>query len=166
MKKMSLLLCCILLMQLLCSCAAKTGDFVEPVNFYYCNNNIAYNSATGVIQAEVREGSSFQGNLLAFLGAYLQGPVSSGLKRLIPANVYIVSCRQENDRVILVLSSQFSELSGMELTAACSALLKTIHDYTGAEILQISAKDAQLDDKNEIILSIHDFVFIDTAEQS
>ena len=166
MRKSFILLLCVVLIFSLCACRQKNMDYQEPVNFYYCNNNIAYNSATGVIQAEVREGSSFQGNLLAFLGAYLQGPVSSGLKRLIPANVYIVSCCQENDRVILVLSSQFSELSGMELTAACSALLKTIHDYTGAEILQISAKDAQLDDKNEIILSIHDFVFIDTAEQS
>lgn len=166
MKKLSLLLCCILLVQMLCSCAAKKEDFVEPVNFYYGNSSIAYNSPTGVIQAEVREGSSFQGNLLVFLGAYLQGPESSGLKQLIPANVYIVSCRQENEKVILVLNSQFSDLSGMELTTACSALLKTIHDYTEAEILQISAQDAQLDDKNEIILSVHDIIYIDSAEQS
>ena len=80
--------------------------------------------------------------------------------------VYVVSCQIDADRVILVMSSQFSNLSGIELTTACSALLMTIHDYTGAQTLQISAKDAQLDDKNEIILTMDDIVLIDTVEQS
>ena len=166
MKKLSLLICCALLAQLLCSCAAKKEEMKEPVNFYYCNSNIAYNSPTGVIQAEVRESAGFHGNLLAFLRAYLQGPVNSELKRFVPADVYVVSCQIDADRVILVMSSQFSNLSGIELTTACSALLMTIHDYTGAQTLQISAKDAQLDDKNEIILTMDDIVLIDTVEQS
>ena len=166
MKKLSLLICCALLVQLFCSCATKKEDFVEPINFYYCNSNIAYNSTTGVIQAEVRESAGFHGNLLAFLRAYLQGPANSELKRFIPPDVSIVSCQIEADRVNLVLSSQFSNLSGIELTTACSALLMTIHDYTGVQTLQISAKDAHLDDKNEIILTIDDVVLIDTVEQS
>lgn len=166
MKKLSLLICCALLMQLLCSCAAQKEEIKEPVNFYYCNSNIDYNSPTGVIQPEVRESSGFHGNLLTFLRAYLQGPVNSDLKRFIPADVYIVSCQIDGDRVILVMSSQFSNLSGIELTTACSALLMTIHDYTGSQTLQISAKDARLDDKTEIVLTMDDIVLIDTVEQS
>lgn len=166
MKKLSLLICCALLMQMICSCAVKQEDFIEPVNFYYANSDITYNSPVGVIQPEAREGSAFRGDLLPFLGAYLQGPTSSELKRLIPADVYIVSCQVESDSVNLVMSSQFSNLSGIKLTAACSALLMTIHDYTGVQALKISAKDAQLDDKREILLRMDDIVFIDTAEQS
>ena len=166
MKKLSLLICCALLVQLLCSCMTDKEDIKEPVNFYYCNSNIAYNSPTGVIQAEVRESSGFQGNLLACLRAYLQGPVNSELKRFIPADVYIVSCQIEADMVNLVMSSQLSDLSGIELTTACSALLMTIHDFTGVQTLQISAKDAQLDDKDQIILTMDDIVLIDTVEQS
>ena len=164
MKKLSFLICCALLVQLFYACAAQKEEIKEPVNFYYCNRDITYNSPAGVIQAEVREGSGFNGNLLVFLGTYLRGPVNSELKRFIPADVYIVSCQSESDCVNLVLSNQFSNLSGIELTTACSALLMTIHDYTGAQKLQISAKEAQLDDKNEIILTMDDIVLIDIVE--
>ena len=166
MRKLCLLVCCALLMQMLCSCAPKKEEFIEPVNFYYANSNISYNSPMGVIQPEVHEGSGFYDNLLSFLGAYLQGPTSSELKRLIPTDIYIVSCRVESDCVNLVMSSQFSNLSGIKLTAACSALLMTIHDYTGMEALKISAKDAHLDDKSEIILRMDDLVLIDSVEKS
>jgi len=163
MRKICILLCCVLILQLFCSCSGKREDFREPVNFYYGNKEISYNSPTGVIRAEVREGSSFHGNLTAFLLAYLLGPASTELYSFIPSDVYVVSCEVNENTATIVLSAQFADLSGVELSAACSALLMTLHDYTGAETLIISAKDSQLDAKDEIIIQMGDIVLMDTA---
>lgn len=164
MKKICILICCCLLLQMLCSCSGKKEEFEDPVSFFYCNREIAYNSPTGVIQAETREGSGFQGNLTAFLNAYLRGPVSTELESPVPSDVSLVSCERNGDTVTIVLSAQFSKLTGIELSTACSALMMTVYDYTGAETLQVRAKDSQLDDKNEIVLGIDDIVLIDAAE--
>ena len=163
MKKISILLCCALIMQMFCSCTANKEEFQEPVNFYYGNKEIFYNSPAGVIQAELREGNNFHGNLTAFLRAYLLGPMSSDLYSFVPSDVYVVSCEVNEGYAVVVLSSQFSNLSGVELSAACSALLMTLHDYTGIETLELKVKDSQLDGKSEIIIGINDIVLMDTA---
>lgn len=164
MKKLCLLLCCVLVLQLLCACSGNKEDFQEPVNFYYGNKEISYNSPAGVIRAEIQEGSSFHGNLTAFLRAYLLGPTSTELYSFIPADVYVVSCQVSENIATIVLSSQFANLSGIELSAACSALMMTIHDYTGATTMVISAKDSQLDAKDEIVINLDDVVLMDTMQ--
>lgn len=165
MRKICILIVCIMILQILCGCAGKKQEFQDPVNFFYCNKEFSYNSPTGVIRAEVREGAGFHGNLTACLRAYMLGPSSTDLQRLIPTNVYMVSCENMGDEVTIVMSSQFSELSGVELSAACSALLLTVHDFTGAETLRISAKDSRLDDKDELLLNLADIVLIDTVNE-
>lgn len=164
MKKVCVILCCCLLLQSLCACAGNQEEFKEPVNFFYLNKEISYHSPTGVIQPETIEGSAFHDNLTAFLNAYLRGPVSEELESPIPADVYLVSCEITNDTAAVVLSSQFSKLSGVELSTACSALALSVHSFAGTEGLQISAKNSQLDDKDMIILDIDDIVLIDVAE--
>ena len=165
MKKLCILLCCVLLLQMLCACNGKNEELKAPVNFYFRNKEITYDSPTAVIYPEVREGAGFHENLTAMLRSYFVGPNSETLERFIPADVYMVSCEHDADEVAIVMSSQFSELTGMDLTAACSALLLTVHDFTGAQTLRISAKDAQLDGKDEIVISIEDIVLIDTVQQ-
>ncbi|MBQ8359084.1 MAG: GerMN domain-containing protein [Oscillospiraceae bacterium] len=168
MKRACLLLCCALILQILSGCGKKDDDFELPVNFYYSNKEIAYNSQTGVIQAEKREGQSFHGNVTALLHAYLLGPHSDELYSPIPKDVYLVSCQIENDAAYIVLSAQFSKLSGIGLTTGCSAILMTLHDYAGVNDLVIRAKDSQLDGKDTLELSTDSIVLIDTVsnEQS
>ena len=164
MKRLLLLTCCILLVVGLCSCSSKRAELQEPVNFYYANAKLTYNSPTGVLAHEAREGAGFHGNLSAFLHAYLRGPSSPDLEGTIPSDVYLVSWEMDNDMVIITFSSQFSTLSGLKLTTACSALLLTVHDYIGMDTICVRAKGEKLDGKDSITLSIDDVVLIDTAD--
>lgn len=163
MKKICLLICFSLMLHMLCACSGKTEELREPVNFYYCNIEIDYNTFNGVIHAETHEGAGFYGNLNAFLHAYLLGPDSDELYSLIPSEVYLVSCELDGDEVSIVLSKQFEKLSGVDLSIACSALLMTVHEYTGANTMIISAKDGKLDDKDQITISMDNIVLLDTS---
>lgn len=164
MKKICFLLCCVLILQLLCGCSGKKDDFKEPVLFYYCNKDIYYNSDTGVISPETREGASYHGNLTSFVRAYLLGPSSTDLQQFIPADVRLLSCQEDGNTVSLVMSNQMTQLSGVDLSMACSALLLTVNGYSGAQILRLSAEDGQLDGKNEIVLSMDDIVLMDVGQ--
>ena len=164
MKKLNVLICFILSLVVLWGCTGKKEDFEEPVQYYYCNEEIFYNSSSGVIQAETREGAGLHDNLTAFLHSYLHGPESSDLYTLIPSDVYLASCALDGNEVTVVLSAQFAKLSGVELSTACSALLLSVHDYTGADTLRLRAKDSQLDGQDEILLRLDDVVLLDPAQ--
>lgn len=163
MKRFCLLLCCILMIQVLCGACTKKEELQEPVNFYYCNAEVSYNSSTGVLCPEVREGMTFRGNIVALLGAYLSGPHDTGLQSPIPNDVYLISCELDEDTVNILLSTQFAKLSGLDLTTACSALLLTVHDYTGVQTLCVSAKNAKVDDKDIFVLTMEDIVLMDAV---
>lgn len=162
MKKLSsILLCILLLLSMLCSCSNKKEEFEEPVNFYFYNNDVTYNSPTGVICPEVREGAGYHGNLTAFLQSYLNGPKSDAVRSIIPSDVYLVSCELIDDEVQILFNKSFEKLSGIDLSTACCALLLTVHDYTGANTIVISAKDGKIDDQDYVTLSIDDIVLVD-----
>ena len=163
MKRIGIFLCCILILQMLCACNAKTDNFKEPAYFYYCNQEVSYNTPTGIIQPEIREGAELHENLTAFLHAYLRGPVSQDLQRTIPADVYLVSCAADTDTVSIVFNTQFSKLNGVKLICACSALLMSVHDFTGAQTLAISVKDGMIEEKNVFIITMDDIVWMDTV---
>ena len=166
MKNLLILLCCLLLLSMLPACSGEQEDFQVPVNFYYCNKEISYNTPAGVIQSEVREGKNFHNDLEPFLSAYLKGPVSTDLRSLIPSNVSLVSCEANEEMITIVFSAQFAELSGIELSTVSSALLMTVYDYTGVETLKICVTDRQLDDKDEITLTLSDIELMDTTVQN
>ena len=163
MKKISILLCITLILQMLCACASKQEELKEPVNFYYCKNEATFNSPTGVIFPEVREGAGYHGNLTGFLQSYLNGPKSNDVSSFIPSDVYLVSCEVNQDKVMIVFSKSFEKLSGINLSTACCALLLTVHDYTGANTIVVSAKDGKIDDKDTVTFSMDDVVLMDNG---
>ena len=163
MKKFCIILCCTLMMQMLFACNNRSENIKQPTIFYYNTKEVTYNSPNGIIQPEIREGAELHGNLTAYLHSYLRGPVSHDLQRIIPSDVYLVSCTSEDDLIEIVFSKQFSNLSGIDLICACSALLLSVHDFTGIETISISAKDALLEDKEEFIFTMDDIVWVDTA---
>lgn len=163
MKKINILLCVVLVFQMLCACSDKVEEFNEPINFYYYNNKVIYNSPTGVICPEVREGAGYHGNLTGFLQSYLNGPKSDTVRSIIPSDVYLVSCDLNDDVAQVLFSKSFEKLSGIDLSMACCALLLTVHDYTGANTIVISAKDGKIDDKDYVTFSMDDIVLVDHA---
>ena len=164
MKRTLLLIVSFLFVLSLCACGSTKEEINEPVNFYYLKSEINFNSASGVLEKEVREGAGFHDNLSAYLHAYLRGPLSSELESLVPSEVYLVSCEAVDNTVSIVFSAQFSSLSGLKLTTACSALLLSVHDFTGADTIYIQAKDEKIDGKDAIVLSMDDVVLTDIVE--
>lgn len=164
MKKICILICCVLILHMLGACSAQKEELQEPVNFYYFNKEIAYNTDSGVICAEVREGSGFSGNLEEMLDVYLSGPGSNTLYSLIPSDTHLIACEIENNQVHVVFDKEFAQLSGIDLSLACSAILLTVRDYAGAEALVVSAKNAQLNEKDQFKISIDDIVLMDTSK--
>ena len=162
MKKICWLLSCILMFQLLLGCSRKEEEILQPVNFYYINSEISYNTPNGVIRAEIREGAEFQ-DIEELLQVYLEGPASPELRNFMPLSVKLLSCAVENDSIYILLSSQFAELSGVKLTTECSAILMTVHDYLGTNTLYVRVEGSQLDDKDTFILTMDDLVLSDSV---
>ena len=162
MKKLCFLLCCILSLQLLIGCSRNNEEIQQPVNFYYINKEISYNTEQGVICSEIREGARFS-SLEDLLREYLAGPDSLDLQSLMPDSVSLQSCVVENETVHICLSSEFAGLSGVKLTTVCSAILLTVHDYVGAQTIYVSAANEKLDDKDVFQLSMDGIVLMDTV---
>ena len=165
MRKLTVWICTLLFFCMISGCGAKKQEFEAPVNFYYCRKEISYNTSTGVLQPEIREGSSFHSNLTACLRAYMLGPTSSDLHRVIPAEVYLVSCELQENTALVVMSNQFSQLSGVDLWTACSALMLTVNDFADVEHLTIQVKDALPEAASEFTISMDDIVLIDTMNE-
>ena len=166
MKRLLCVLCCILLLPVTSGCKRNQTEILEPANFYYLNKDIVYNSAAGVISYEIREAADMHKDLTVFLNAYLQGPESSKLESAIPADVELITCAVIDETVTLTFSEGFAKLSGARLSSTCTALLLSVHDFTGAESIRIRARDSLLDEKEDIYLTMNDIVLIDTVVQS
>lgn len=164
MRKLSLLLCFVLLIQMLYGCASKKEELQQPVTFYYANKAISYNTPDAVIGNEIREGASFH-TLEDLLHVYLNGPLSSELLSMIPKGVALQSCVVEGNIAHIYLNTQFAELSGIKLTTVCSGILLTVNEYTGIQTVAIRAENAKLDDKEVFLLSIDDIVLMDAVTQ-
>lgn len=162
MKKLSIFICAALVVYLFSACSSSKEEFKEPVKFYYCQNHVSYNSEAGVISYEEQEGAIFHSNVTAFLHAYLRGPSSSELYSLIPPDVYLASCNVIDDTAYIEFSTQFSKLSGIKVTTACSAILLSLNDFIDIQTIHISARDAQIDEKTEWIFSMDEIVLIDS----
>ena len=163
MKRITCILICILFILALSACKDKEAELQVPSNYYYVNTNISYNAPDSVIRAEARETVNFYGNLEMFLNSYLDGPKSSALESYIPSDTKLVSCVVTNRTAEIVLSEEFSKLTGVRLSTACSAMLLTVHDYIGTETIIVSAENSLLDEKYEIQITMNDVVLMDSV---
>lgn len=149
----------------LCSCAKKE-TIRQPVTFYYCAENINYNSATGVITPETRDGYGYDENLTSLINVYLQGPTHEGYYSPFPQNAKVLNISTDATDTTVMLSKDFSELSGYQLTLACACLSKTLMDLTGCSRVRIGAQDAVLDGNAYIQMTEETILLIDNYTTS
>ena len=163
MRRIALLLICILILNL-CACKKQQEEIQLPTNFYYSTTEISYNTKSGVINSEVREGIDFQGNLQLLLQEYLQGPHDLDLQALIPSDVTIISCTVTDNAANITFSDSFAKLTGIKLSIACSSLLMTINEYSGFDTLSVRAENSLIDDKDEITITMDDILLLDSTK--
>lgn len=162
MRRVSILLLCIAFTLSLCSCKKKVTEVQEPAEFFYCHES-AYKTDEGVIGSEIREAVRFNGNLELLMQAYLLGPLSDDLESPLPYAVKLVSFDQLGDSVYLTLSREFSTLSGIRLTTACSCIVMTLNAFADVKQVCFRVASGQLDNKDELIMTISDIVLMDNT---
>jgi len=161
MKKMISLLACVIILFSLCACGQENEDIQQPVNFYYCSEKISYNSPTGVMKPEIREGIAFQDKAQMLLREYLQGPRTPELVSPIPNGTKLTSFQISDNSAYIELSSDFASISGIKLSTACCCIAMTVSEYTGCGTVYFRVEDGQLDNKDEIVLRVSDIIVID-----
>lgn len=143
MKRAICLMLSVLLLGGLFGCHyGKSGDILEPVEFFYPrhSDSFVYGAEDGFIAAEIREASGHTGDLNYLLSIYLRGPLDSGLRSPFPAGCKLEDVRTGGNTLCIVLSSEFLTLENLELTLACASLAKTGLSLTGLERVRIDAE--------------------------
>lgn len=135
MKQLSILL--LALSCLLCLSACSETE--EPVVFYYPKTAVAYHSDTGVLSPETRETLSRDDSLGYLLSFYLEGPTDPNLRLPVPEGTQVLRLIPYDGGVLLVMSREFSQLEGIDLTIACSGISKTCFDLTDLQEITFSA---------------------------
>ncbi len=145
------------------ACNPNQDTIQAPVNFYYCNESMTFNSNDAVLLPEVRECAAYSGNVTDILEVYLKGPISPGYRSPFPQGTAIVSIDNADNTICVQLTKEFSTLKGLQLTLACASLAKTTIELTECEFVEISAADATLDGKTAVILSQDSLLLLDMS---
>ena len=163
MSKCKMILCICMCALLLCACSGKEPVYLEPVNFYYCNQTVSYNSPAALISPEIRESAGFENDINKFMEEYLKGPISDELKMVIPTGTTLCNARVQDNVVLLDFSHEFANLSGIDLTTSCVCIVKSLHEFAGIESVVFRADSSLLDEKDSFTLSMEDIVTMDTV---
>lgn len=149
---------------LFCGCnTSDNSQFSNSVNFYYCNESISYTSSSGVISSELREAEGYTDSLEHLLALYFKGPVTLGFVSPFPQGLQIESITESGNRIQITLSSDFSELTGIDMTLACACLAKTIRELAEAEFIVISYDNTSTGKRQAITLGPNSFLLVDDS---
>lgn len=163
MRKTICILLCAAFMLTLLSCKEQADTIREPASFYYRTPLSQYETARTVIAPETREIISCDKDIHKILDLYLSGPTSDSLRSPFPVNTTLVSVLQEDNKVIIVLSSEFSALTGYDLNIACACICLTIFHLTSYDDVSIRAGDSLLDGNVSVDLSRNDLLLSDES---
>ena len=156
----------ILLLFLLCICILLAGcnaQTASGTNFYYLTQP-DYESPQGNIDCELHKGQPDPLAYKELLNNYLSGPNSKEFINPFPSETYLVSITVEQQTATVILSDHIAQLTGVDLSLACSCLTLTVSDLTGCANIQIRAQNELLDNHQSISINANSIYFIDTAE--
>ena len=142
MKKIFCLLLSALLLLGLSGCRfSSSGDFLEPVEFYYPrqSNHFSYGSEDGIFGSEIREASGHTDDLNYMLSMYMRGPQDPQLRSPYPSGCRIRDIRYNDDTLHLVFNEAFAELENVELSIACASLLRTCYAICDAKYVHVES---------------------------
>ena len=131
--------CLLLAVAMILSLAACSESLKDPGNFYYRRIDTQYLGTDGVIAPESRELSGLRGDYQAMLEAYFRGPLSSDLDAPFPRDTQLLGWSFEDGQFQIQLNEAFAQLSGIELTVACSCIARTFLELTEASTVRIQA---------------------------
>lgn len=144
--------------------ACNHSDSGDTVTFYYARNP---QHKTAPIEtfctAETRNITSQNTNLRYLLSLYLQGPLDSNSVSPFPANTQLVKLDMHNRQFFIQLSQEFAELSGIDLTVACTCISLTCFDLADVDRVTVFTPASEDYPAVEVTLSREDLTLTDTV---
>lgn len=159
MKRMICLLLSGVLLLVCCGCAKKTPVQQDGIVFYYPNAQLTFQPGSSIYGSEVRSLAT-PDNWAQVLNIYFLGPEGEHLTSPFPSGLTVKKTIMTKDTIYITVSDHLTELSGLDMTIACSCLTLTAMALSGVERVVINAENALLDgqkkismDKNNLLLS-------------
>ena len=170
MKKTLILLLVLLLVTTLWGCEIGQSITDDPVNFYYPWSDLEammkQNPHCTVVGSELHEISGNRDSLAYVLSLYFLGPQDSALTSPFPKNTALLSVQEQAGRLTLTLSSNFSQLKGIDLTIACTCLAKTCLDLTDADSIYIRSEVENPQDSVSFTITRKNLLLSDTQPET
>jgi hypothetical protein len=163
MKRIFVFLLCVVLIFTMLGCNKQSKNTQTGNAFYYPLASIPFGKGSSAIAAEYRstEGPNVW---MHILNDYFAGPHSEKYKNPFPAGLQAQMTAMEKNTLYVTVSKELAQLSGLELTIACSCLSMTCMELTGAENIVISAENSLLDGQKSITMNKDTLLLIDKAE--
>lgn len=152
MKKSLLCFVVIVCLLVLCGCSGSGSPEDRTADFYYIQSDIDLENPQSVIITENRDAGPMQ-DLTALLNLYLQGPLDDSLRSPFPVGTTLVRIEEHSNYLEVTLSPRLANLTGIELTLACSCIAKTCMGLTDAPEIRISADQTTLDGASYIAIT-------------
>lgn len=152
MKKLLCLLLALCLVLSLPACREDRPSLKKPVNFYFPRVTPTYGTADGFIAAVPSEGAGYQDDPVGLLNFYFEGPSDVSFRNAFPVGAQLLSLSVTDGVAQLQVNKTFAQLYGLNLTIACACLTMTVLDLTGADSVVITARHANLDGQNQIVM--------------
>ena len=160
-KRVICLLLALLLLPCICACQKEAPTIEQPINFYYHCANPEEGLATDVIAVHVVEGAQFDGELIWILNHYVSYTPAEGFVKTFPKNCHVLSLKQYDSYVDIVMGKEFAELSGINLTIAATCIARTVADLTGIRRINLSVSDGMLDGQAILSINLDNLVTLD-----
>ena len=147
MKRCFMLLLCLCIIFSFCGCSFAGTH--PSVIFYYRTSEVAHSS--GLIGHETAQ--DYVSMTADSIGKYyFDGPQSELLRSPFPKGTSFLSAEREGDTLYVIVSSQLSELTGVNLSLALSCISMTFSQLDGIDAVSVSAENALLGGQESILI--------------
>lgn len=161
MKKWISTSLCVVMILLLSACGST--PIKDPGKFYYKRVDMVYGSIDSVIAPETRDLDGIRSDIGKLLALYFQGPKDGTLESPFPRNTTVVKWATVDNTLILTLSQEFAQLSGIDLTIACGCIAKTIIELTPIQRVNFQVDNALLNGEPSISMSAKNLQLVDDS---
>lgn len=159
MKKCVLLILLLSLLPGIWGCGQQSEEIQKPVHFYYLADLTAEDHFDQVIVKEIAESAGLTEEEL--LNRYLSGPAAENTVNPFPNGLSVAYLRKQESKIVLILSPELLELSGLDLTLACACLATTIFELYSCQSLEIIVNGHLIEGKPSIVIAREDLVLYD-----
>lgn len=159
-------LTCLLLLALLCGCAAQIPAGETQIDFYYrrkdAQTDESFSSQTGAL-ARMQVTLGGDARLEEILKRYFQTPGDADYVSLFPEGTICLGTKLQNGVLVLDMNDVYATLTGYERTLAAAGLTLTLTQLDGVDAVRIKTPGGALLDKPSTRWTVESFLLQDMS---